>query len=134
VASPFSAQAVLGCDQLTPIADLISQQVKLCAVTAPEGALDNFTEQTRSTCWVNASGHNEFRSKLAARIEKETAENYEELRLQKVVSVSSTERRAFQESYDACRDEIGKYPAAKADEIAKAPAKIESLCREFLKK
>ena len=134
VASPFSAQSVLGCDQLMPIADLVSQQVKLCAVTAPEGALDNFTEQTRSTCWVNASGHNEFRGKLAARMEKETAENYEELRLQKVVSVSSTERRAFQESYDACRDEIGKYPAAKADEIAKAPAKIESLCREFLKK
>ena len=135
VAAPFSAQAVLNCDQLMPIADLITQQVKLCAINAPDGAaLDNFTEQTRSTCWVTASGHNEFRSKLAARLEKDTAENFEELRLQKVVSVSSTERRAFQESYETCREEIRKYPAAKADEIAKAPAKIESLCREFLKK
>jgi hypothetical protein len=135
VAAPFSAQAVLHCDQLMPIADLITQQVKLCAINAPDGAaLDSFTEQTRSTCWVTASGHNEFRSKLAARLEKDTAENFEELRLQKVVSVSSTERRAFQESYETCREEIRKYPAAKADEIAKAPAKIESLCREFLKK
>ena len=132
--APFSAQAVLNCDQQMSIADLVAQQVKLCSIKAPEGPLDTYTEQTRATCWITASGHNEFRGKLAARLEKDTAENYEELRLQKVVSVSSTERRAFQDSYDACREEIRKYPAAKADEIAAAPAKIESLCREFLKK
>jgi uncharacterized protein len=134
VAAPFSAQAVLGCDQLMSIADLVDQQIKLCGVAAPEGTLDTFTEQTRSTCWIQAAGHNEFRSKLAARLEKETAENFEELRLQKVVSVSSTERRAFQDSYEACREEIRKYPNAKADEIGAAPAKINNVCRDFLKK
>ena len=134
VGAPFSAQAVLGCDQLMSISELVEQQVKLCAVTAPDGPLDNYTEQTRSTCWITASGHNEFRGKLAVRLEKETAENYEELRLQKVVSVSSTERRAFQDAYDLCREEIRKYPNAKADEIIAAPAKINTLCRDFLKK
>ena len=134
VGAPFSAQAVLNCDQQMNSADLLAQQVKLCAITPPNGALDAYTEQTRSTCWISASGHNDFRGKLAARLEKETAENFEELRLQKVVSVSSTERRAFQESYDTCRDEIRKYPQAKADEIIAAPAKISGLCREFLTK
>ncbi len=130
---PMAFMLSLGCDADTPPVTLLGQQTKLCALPAPAGPLDALAEQSSKTCWIVPAAHADFRARLAARLTKETGETFEEQRLAKAVSVSSAERRAFGDAYEACFDQIKAYGSAAPGDLATASEKITGLCRDFLK-
>ncbi len=132
--APYTAMILLSCDSDMPVDVVVEQQKRICGVKAPEGPLDAFSEQARATCWIAAAGHADFRKRFAVRLAKETTENFEEQRLQKAVTSSSSERRAFAETYDSCKADISAYASPSPGDIGAVIGRIAASCASFLKK
>jgi uncharacterized protein len=130
---PAAAAVGLGCDKGVPVRALLRRQTALCGIDAPKGPLEAFSEQARNTCWVNPTAFAELRGRTGARLAAETKEVFEEQRLEKAVTASSAERRAFAEKYDECRVAVENYAGRTPGDLRAAIGKVDAACREFLK-